>query len=558
MKKKLMAISCLCIASMFAFGACGGGTDSTPSGGQSSGNEPSGIELLDLGIDEAYLPDLENIETQQGKIDVVILFDGTEKGWEAVAKEYQRIHNDAVVVKLDTQYTSGTYADKLNSQFGANDNDWDIVQGNLAAGTSVQRYCLNMQSAIDLANPYAGKDMAWGDVLMTDAYTSDKTGGNASVYLMNSEGLQTAWFVNTVAMEEAGVTEMPTTWDELMDLCGKMQDAGYSNPLGISLEKDSVTATQFTWLLRVYGDYYYRSEYQNIMEEANYEVDLGDENPEEKQGFKYSWTKLFNSILEESSVNYVGGTSAKFQDFIGQFGKMANYLPTDAGTLSFSQMRTNFRSQGKGKDSPQILLDYLGSGLNFENSTGFEMDFFDYPVMESIYIAEGTLLRDVGGNGGYLSIVKQDKAQTELSLDFMKFFMSPYGQSVYYKGLSEANAAPKGMTTVINDLVAVPEKWESFFATEKVKFTGLSDSNPYITYFIRGLSEKPVTAENITSYWKGYLLGVGNQQSFKDNEAAFGVAWQDDMMKDWATFCEEQSWNTNCYKYPGEDTSYGG
>ena len=48
------------------------------------------------------------------------------------------------------------------------------------------------------------------------------------------------------------------------------------------------------------------------------------------------------------------------------------------------------------------MLDYAGSGLSFNDVDGFSMDFFDYPrmVSEGGYIDDGTIMRDVGGNGG--------------------------------------------------------------------------------------------------------------------------------------------------------------
>jgi hypothetical protein len=124
---------------------------------------------------------------------------------------------------------------------------------------------------------------------------------------MNSEGLQTAWFINDVARDAAlmcGYTgnETPETWDELMDLCYYMQQAGYSNPLGISLDKDSISASQFTWLLRVYGDYYYRNEYQNIMLSNEFEYDPEDTNPEANMDYGVSANKFFYSIFKYAYI----------------------------------------------------------------------------------------------------------------------------------------------------------------------------------------------------------------------------------------------------------------
>ena len=294
MKNKFMAVSCLAFACAFAFGSCGGSSSAGGNENSAGGSSNKGYitqEALDLGAEfnSAYYPVANAIEQRQGKIDVAILFEGTEKGWEAVANEYMRLQSNAVVVNLDTKWTASNYPDKLDQELTSGNTDWDIVQGNLSSGNNTNTYCMNMYPSISGKNAYAG-NKTWREVLQEDAYISDKTGTSSQTYLMNSEGLQTAWFVNTVAMEAAaaqgyvnkeGKAENPITWDDLMNLCSAMEAAGYKNPLGISVAQDSVNSSQFTWLLRVYGDYYYRNEYNGIQKEgSSYEVDLEAEQPE--------------------------------------------------------------------------------------------------------------------------------------------------------------------------------------------------------------------------------------------------------------------------------------
>ncbi|MBQ8394558.1 MAG: extracellular solute-binding protein [Clostridia bacterium] len=561
MKKRLIAVSSLTLACMLAFGACGGKTSGGGGGGggSSSSEKKEGlqVELLDLGADfnSEYYPVTEKLEERQGSIEVSILFDGTLPGWQAVANEYQRLHRDQVVVNLDNTQVASDYGNTLNYELSGGNTDWDIVQGNLAATGYMQRYCLNMYPSIQQKNYYAG-DKYWSQVLEEDAYQSDKTGASTQTYLMNSEGLQTAWFINTVALQAAGAkgykngdgeVGMPKTWDEMMDLCAKMQDAGYKSPLGISLATDSISASQFTWLLRVYGDYYYRNEYDNVMKTEGYEVDLSSPNPESNKDYSVSYSKLFNIVLGENiSGGYVGATSNKFLDFVSQLGKMAPYLRSDVAGTALTTMREDFQYQKKDKESPQIMLDYVGAGLGFLDSQNdkFQMDFFDYPIMVNDYVdEEKTLLRDVGGNGGYLSVVNHDNDQNALTLDFIKFFMSPYGQTIYYQGLSAANAAPKGLTLVNTDYVLVPQAWKDFFATDKISFTGLSDSNPFVGQFIRGLDSRQNSSAALQTLWSTYLTtGMDLDE--------FGGTFQDSLMADWPDFCASKSWNAECYIEP--------
>lgn len=528
-----------------------------------------GTEHIDLGadFDEAYYPDEGQIEQKQGKIDLVLLFEGSQVGWQALADEYSRLHGGQVAVQLNTDYSAGTYQDALRYEITSNNTDWDIVMGNYVSEL-VNKYCVNMYSYINEPNAYAGNN-TWSSVLQEDAYITDKTGANTSTYIMNSMNLWTAWFVNKVALEEAGKLGYknangevgnPVTWNDLISLCDYMQQAGYKNPLGISLADSSVKAEHFSWLLRVYGDYYWRNEYNDIMTNGSeFELDVTDQNPESSIEYAVDTTKLFHKILDSSSDKYVGANSAKYKEFIENLQQMKPYLDTINGTTaSMVDLRNEFKTQSSGKESPQIVLDYLGAGLGFLSgkAEGLEVDFFDYPTMESKggYVPEGMLTRDVGGNGGYLSIINHKAAQNELNLDFIKFVMSPYGQSIYYDALSKTDFSPQGLTLVKQDLVKVPDAWAEFFQTDAITFTGLSDSNEFVRNLVVGCGGQDVKGD-LTELWQKYLVGVGSDEiSTKE----FASSWASISLNTWALYAKQNNWNVDCYKYPGQGTSYGG
>lgn len=574
MKKKLIAAFLVMAMSVTSLTGCGGdkNTETNTGTNTESGAAVEGAiqaEHLDLGdgFDAEYYPDESQTKLRQGKIDIVLLFEGTETGWQALADEYNRLHGGQVAVVLNTDYSSSTYPDALKYEITSNNTDWDIVMGNYIA-SQVSQTCINMYSYLNEENSYAGNH-AWVDVLQEDAYITDKTGATTSTYIMNSENLWTAWFVNKVALEAAGEkgyknangeVANPTTWEDLINLCKYMQEAGYENPLGISLSESSVTAEHFSWLLRVYGDYYWRNEYDKIMvDDSEFQLDMTDENPESNIEYAIDSTKFFNLLLDESSENYVGANSEKFKEFLGNFEEMKPYLDTVNGTqATMTDLRNEFKTQSSGKESPQILLDYLGTGLMLLNSDaeGLEVDFFDYPTMESKggYVPEGMLTRDVGGNGGYLSIINHKAAQNELNLDFMKFVMSPYGQSIYYNALSETDFAPQGITLVRQELVTVPDVWTEFFKTDAITFTGLSDNSEFVRYLTVGFGEQDVKGD-LTQLWQKYLVGVGNDVIDTDQ---FASAWKDVSMTAWTGHSGKMGWNVNCYKYPGQGTEYGG
>ncbi len=556
MKRRVLAVlmaAALCVGALAGCGGKGG------SGGASG-------DLTEIkGFNEDYYPDLDAIEKKQGKIDVVILFEGSQKGWEAMAKEYEKIHGGQVTVVLNQDYSSGTYAEALKYQIQDPNTDWDIVMGNYV-GDLISTYGINMYSNINDVNPYAGGEI-WRNVLQEDAYITDKSGANTSTYIMNSENLWTAWFVNKDAMKAAGEqgyknangeVANPVTWQDLINLCEGMKKAGYTNPLGFSVAPSSVQADHFSWLLRVYGDYYYRNEYDGIMNASSeFKLDPQDQNPESNLEYAVDVTKLFGKILDQNASNYVGANSAKYKEFLANMGQMKPYLNAiDAKGKTMTDMRNDFQYQTNGKDSPQIMLDYLGKGLQFLTSDKIDVDFFDYPTMKSTggYVPDDMLTRDVGGNGGYLSIINHKAAQNELNLDFIKFVMSPYGQSIYYDALSKTEFSPQGLTLVRQDLVVVPEKWVEFFETDAITFTGLSDSSEFVRNLMVGCAGGNIKGD-LTELWQNYLVGTGGDEITADT---FASTWAGLCQTSWTEYAQKNNWNVNCYKYPGNGTSYGG
>lgn len=548
-KSKLLILPILAMS----LAGCGGGNSSDDDFTYKDG-------LIDFGekFNSKYYPVLNDIDQQlSGQITVALVFEGKESGWQAVAKEYQRLHNNSVIVNINNSTDAATYPDKVKSVLQTENPEWNIIQGNLLGGLDKTAYTVSLASEKYSANSYAGSKN-WNTVLMSDAFASDNN------YILNSENLQTAWFVNTVALKAAaqqGYTKVdasgnpanPQTWDELVSLCEAMQKAGYTKPLGLSLDSSSIATTQFSWLLRVYGDYYYRNEYDVAAEDfGTYHVDLTAQQPE--NDYTYSVTRLFNIILDGSSKNYAGARSDKFGEFVSQFKKLSPYIINNAYNKSFKDVRNAFASQTSEntKDSPQIMMDYVGSGLGLTNSDFFTADFFDNPKMVSAggYIAENTLLRDVGGNGGYLSVArhKNNENQDKISMDFLKFFMSPYGQSIYYHVLAKTSLYPQGITLVKNDYVVIPDAWKTYFQSSKVTFTGQSDRNPFITYLVRYMGTSGVKTNQVApTLWASLLT-----DSTKRVDEDFQVPWDNALFEDWPSYCSKEGYDEQCYKHPGE------
>lgn len=499
-------------------------------------------------IKEGYFPDKAHTPQFEGTINVHMDFEGrVQVGWEAVAREYERLQSNKVKVEIHTDLSGSQYSERLISELQNPDTTWDLVEGNLGLNHTREN-CIDLGAYLNDDNSYCGYDSEdktvnpWISTLKSEAYRDYESDTSEEAYIFNSENMQSCWFVNKVALDaagEKGYTNLkgeianPITWDDLISLCEKMEEAGYTNPLGITLSTNSIKSTQFTWLLRIYGDYYYRGLYKYIMKghEAEWTAyDPSISSPETRTGFSIAEPKVLQllfpnpKVVEEWPYKNVSTsfTGELYKDFVTNLAKMDGHLMKDATATEFSALRDKFEAQAD-KGAPQIMLDYEGMGIRYEKkeNENFKLGYFDYPQMQAGKYTEGdwrddpmvpenTLTRDIGGNGGFISVVKHKTEENQMNIDFVKFFMSPYGQLIYLDALvADGNAFPKGVTTIKDGFIETPSQFTEFFKKTKaagVKFNGNIDVNPFISWGVRYLGGRTETDKIIEGNWRGLLL----------------------------------------------------
>ena len=535
-----------------------------------------------------YRFDLDEVleKRQSGKMAGTIYIDraflAEMSGWEYVTQAYSALYPD-VEFELHNHASGKDMATAISTPMAAGAHNIGIMQGNYVKN-DLKNYGYNFQSGIlDEINPYAGvgedgEGYVWSDV-MSDQLMEI---GAASSNLLVSQETVTGIFINTSALVEAGYVDadgnakIPTTWNEMMDACAALKAAGYTAPFAIG----EMTGVAMEWVIKVYADQCYRDLLDDVQQQvgdynykqatADFAFSLSDEQPEYDSKYNINTMRVYNALLNKSSDSpyYVGAGSDRFNCFMSNFMKISDYLSPTFAEETITTMQQNFLAGTK--DSPVFMPCYLGFGVSIMNTEGvdFEWEVIDYVPMECTCDVpcnqnggcdhvdndethnectkhiRTTVTRDVGGYGGYIGLYTYGKSeeQIELYLDFIQFFLSPYGQSCFYYGLEEGGGSPKA-TTGIYGTVA-PEAWDSFFqSASKVKFNGRAAENPFVQYLSFGHASYDsytslrtamgnalrtggdAAVEALTDEWESSLLST--YQAFFKNTYGKGTPYTD-------------------------------
>ena len=567
-----LALAILMLGSMIV--GCGG--DTNPTEPPITNVDGVNTEIYNKLASE-YRFDLQTVldKQQSGKMEGTIYIDRaflTEmSGWEFVADAYSALYPD-VDFELHNHASGKDMATAISTPMAAGAHNIGIMQGNYVKA-DLKNYGYNFQSGIlDEINPYAGvgedgEGLVWSDV-MSDQLMEI---GAQSANLLVSQETVTGIFINTTALVEAGVVnadgtaKIPTTWNEMIDACAKLKKAGYTAPFAIG----EMTGVAFEWVIKIYADQCYRDLLDDVQQQVgdfnykqaagDFSFSLTDDQPEYDSKYNINAMRVYNALLNENSNSpyYVGAGSDKFNCFMSNLLKISDYLSPTFAEESISAMQQNFLAGTK--DSPVFMPCYLGFGVSIMNTEGvnFDWDVIDYVPMEcTCDVAcnknggcdhvdndathnqctkhiRTTSTRDVGGYGGYIGLYTYGKSEEEIDLylDFIQFFLSPYGQSCFYYGLENGGGSPKA-TSGIYGTVA-PAAWDSFFdSASKVVFNGRAAENHFVQYLSFGdsgydsytalrtamgnaLREGGDSAlKKLTSEWKSALLG-SYQSKFK-------------------------------------------
>lgn len=250
MKKKIVSImlSVCMVAGLLA--GCGVSTDTgagdsgseTADTSAESAGDTAGAENSDAGTEEAAE---ENAPAGDETEITWMFWDDLEATEDLITKGYKEVvdrfnadyagqyHCNVITTNLEE------YDTKLNALVAANDTP-DMFICN--PGPNLKQY-VDAGVAADLTDILTNQEKDWYDTFSNGIF--DKITYDGKIMAVPTNFAAGCVFYNTEMFEEAGA-EIPTTFDELLEACAKIQDAGYS-PIACS----AGTA----WCLAVVGGY---------------------------------------------------------------------------------------------------------------------------------------------------------------------------------------------------------------------------------------------------------------------------------------------------------------
>ena len=510
MKKRILSMA-LCLA-MIA-GVC---TACGPSESASSGSTASGTGQTSSGEEKDFEGTI-TINTQAGP--------GADVAWQAVADAYMEKHPDVEVV-IDLKPTD-SYAEWIQNMFGTENPTADIVNINLA-GSSANDKSINYMEYADQISPYSGKK--WTEQFNYEMQTRDLAKGEWNNLSLDS--VQVMWFYNKDLFEKAGA-EVPTTWDELVTTCEKLYEAGIQ-PLSVPGDFNSFWAMQMGWLAQVYADQTTRSMlevYRAHEGDYNYDpdvdgtfkLDISDPFNDDPWKVNQNPVRAYKAIVDGDYDPASEGMKTVWTNFAKIFPKYAGgdafFGTTDGVPLFYQSKAAMYIDTGSRLVSFKLDMDKLAAGEQIMAGNGedeitgvkkFEMGTFNMPSMEGPGIEAPA--RTVEVATGFFGAVKKDKEHDAMVVDFLMYFSSTEGQSLYLNTGLENGMTVQG-PSLVND-VQLPDEYAQLF--ENLEFVGNTQKG-YGQMMARGA---PGDVQNSLREWYDYSQQFLNGKITVDEWAA--------------------------------------
>ncbi|MBZ0296158.1 MAG: extracellular solute-binding protein [Anaerolineae bacterium] len=483
--------------------------------------------------------------------DIVVSFQSLDtQTWEALCAAYVELHPN-VNCTVELKPSEG-YQEFIRTQFAAGDPEFSLVNGNVVADLVNDKVFLDLSAYLDRESPYSNR--LWREDFDETALSNMRDPLTGEMYLLNTETVQVLWFYNKTAFEEAGilddaqaVAEGPRnqpTWDEFLNWCDALSDAGYI-PVAIEGDFNSFWQLRVGWLARMYADQFTRDEAELVRcqpgdycfregVDDQWVYDPSDPTNDDNTNITFNPVRKMIALRDgEQSVNGEAWREmyTNFKEFGDRCAPPGWIGTTDAYPLfltgkaairldgawmlsnfekdirSLAEGTYNYSTAEEGAPTPTPSADDLAANV-------FELGTFNNPTMEGAEVDAPA--RTIEVNIGFWSIPKKDQAQNDLEVDFLMFVTSPEGAGVYLANKLDPNNANGGVNgpLAIND-VQLPPELEARF--EGLRLIGNTEKDTAGTYRSRGVADYQPSVREWVDLAHQYFLGEITLDAFLDD-----------------------------------------
>lgn len=469
-KRKLFCIILSIVLVISSLTGCGKSTtDQTTNDNTSSTAEDTNSEASATSTPAAEETDQFSgtitINTQAGV--------GAAQAWQAVADGYVEKHPNVKVV-VDLKPVEG-YGEWVQNIYNTENPSTDIVNINLAGSTAVGK-SINYLEYADNDSPYS--DGVWTDQFNYSMQVRDLARGEWTSLSLDS--VQVLWLYNKQIFEEAGITTVPTTWDELVAVCEKIAAAGYQ-PISIPGDYNSFWSGTMGWLSQIYADQTTRSMINTYRaQEGDYcydpdvdgvwTFDPSDPYNDDSWKVNSNAVRAFKAVSEGTYAPDSIGMKTVWTNFAKVFPQYAGgdaFFGTTDGTALFYQGKAAMIVDGAWrlinfkKDMEKVASgeDITSGETVIEGVKNFDLGTFNMPSIEGEGIEAKARTIEVAT--GFIGAIKKDKEHDALVVDFIMYLSSEEGYGKYLTAGLAADMVPNGPSLVYG--VALPEEYQSQF-----------------------------------------------------------------------------------------------
>ncbi|MBQ8610187.1 MAG: extracellular solute-binding protein [Oscillospiraceae bacterium] len=475
--------------------------------------KPADTPVVDEPSTETETPSTETEEVKEEEPFTIIISvgagAGAQEGWEAVEKAYEALHPNAdIIVDLKPGDGYAEWARTVAADYTANGAPDILTINQIPPEYRDEGEVINWEEYMYDVNPYDKEGKLWKECINYELQS--KSAIDNSFDCLNLCSLQVCWFYNADIFKEVGV-EAPENWDEFVEVCEKIYDAGYQ-PISIEGDYNSFYAWRMGWLSRMFTDQAYRW-IQNVRrsQPGDYTYD-----PDKDDKWAFDPTNPFNDYSDYVTTNpvrqwaalYDGTISADTEGNKAVWENFKKVFPKYAGGDAFFGCTDAYSAFYQGKAA--MMVDISNFAITYQNNikkmqAGEEVVVSGEEALEGIQVFElGTFrqpsmtnesgkygpdelfqapARTLEGPNGFLGAFNKNAEQTAHVVDFLMFYTSAEGHTIYMNEYLANGGVPAGPALVYG--VEYPEEIAAAF--ESNEFYG----DVKCCLVSRGLADQP-------------------------------------------------------------------